>query len=108
MSRRFDVEVSDQAELRALREWLQAAGPGVQVVQQASVPEAGQQGALDYLSVLAGSAGLVAAIRVLPEYLRSRRSTITLRVKMKGQDFSITAENVTDVMPVLERLVDAD
>lgn len=107
MSAGFDVVVSDQSELRALREWLHAT-PGVRVVQQSGAPGAGEQGALDYLSVIASSAGLVAAIRVLPEFLRSRRSTIVVQMKLRGEDISVTAENVDDVMPLLERLVDAE
>ena len=105
MSDGFDVVVSDQAELRALREWWQAA-PGVRVVQQAGAPAAGEQGVLDYLTVLGSSAGLVAAIQVLPEFLRSRRSSVTVTMKLRGEDFSITAENVDEVMPLIERLVD--
>jgi hypothetical protein len=105
MSDGFEVVVSDQGELRALRDWL--AAPGVKVVQQAGVSAAGEQGVLDYLTVLGSSAGLVAAIQVLPEFLRSRRSTVTVTMKVKGEDIAVTAENVTDVMPVIERLIDA-
>ena len=57
--------------------------------------------------MLASSTGLVAAIRVLPEFLRSRRTGLSVTMTVKGEPFTLTATNVDEVMPVLERLLDA-
>jgi hypothetical protein len=65
----MEIALSDQAELSSLREWLGWAGQEVSLVPRAPGP--GEQGGLDVLSVLAGSGGLIAAIRVLPEFLRA-------------------------------------
>lgn len=104
MSDGIDVAVSDQSELRALREWM---GSQVKVVQQAGVPAQGEQGVLDYLTVIGSSGVLVAAIQLIPEFLRSRRKPVTVKITVKGQDIAITADNAKDVLPVVERLIDA-
>jgi len=99
------VGVSDQSQLPSLRDWL-LGQQGVEVVQTPGTPGTGEQGALDVLTVLAGSSGLVAAIKVLPEFIRSRRSGFRIEATVRGEKITLDATNVKDMMPILERLLD--
>jgi hypothetical protein len=101
----LELAVSDQSQLPMLREWLRAQ-PGVKVGVLPGTPGAGEQGALDVLTVVAGSSGLVAAVKVLPEFIRSRRSGFHIETTARGKKLIIDATNVEDIMPVLERLLD--
>ena len=102
------LEPSDPAELAALRSWLETMAR-VRVEQVAGTPAPGEQGAADYLEVIAGSGGLIAAIRVLPEFLRARRSSFKIRTRLKdGREFVLEAANAGDLLPVMERLLDDD
>jgi hypothetical protein len=101
----LQLAVSDQSQLPSLREWLRAQ-PGVQVTVVPGTPETGEQGALDVMTVLAGSSGLVAAVKVLPEFIRSRRSGFRIETTIRGEKFNLDASNVEDVLPILERLLD--
>ncbi len=104
-AQKVELVVSDQAELCSLREWLSWT-PQVEVAQVAGEPGAGEQGALDALALLASSGALLAAIRVLPEFLRSRRSDVSIEMTVKGEPFKIHATNIDKVMPIIERLLD--
>lgn len=46
---------------------------------------------------------LTVAIRSLPEFLRSRRSNITVTVTIGDETRIINAANVADVMPLVEK-----
>jgi hypothetical protein len=100
------MSVSDPQELRSLLTWL-ALVPGVQANRVSGRPGVGEQGALDIVSIIADSGALIAAIRVLPEFLRAKRAAISVNMTVKGRDFTLTASNVDDVLPILERLIDA-
>lgn len=106
MSDMLVLSVSDPAELLSLCEWL-AEVPGVQVRREAGIPAAGELGALEYVAVLASSGGLIAAIRVLPEFLRARRPELKIRMKSGDKEFAVDATNIDDVLPVLEKLINA-
>jgi hypothetical protein len=88
-----------------LRDWLHA-NPAVTVTQRPGSLGAGEQGALDYLTVLASSGGLIAAIKILPEFLRSRRAGITITLKAKDKEITLDATNVDNVMPIVRRILD--
>src|SRR6266699_2985620 len=85
------LEPSDPAELVALRSWLETMAR-VRVERLTGTPAPGEQGAIDYLEVIASSGGLIAAIRVLPEFLRARRSSFRIRARLKdGREFVLEA-----------------
>ncbi len=105
-SERFELTVSDPSQLGSLQELLKWAVPDARVSRAAAMPSLGEQGALDVLVVLASSSGLVAAIKVLPEFLRSRKTGLSITATVKGEPFTITATNVNEVMPILEKLLD--
>ncbi len=103
------LSVSDQSQLSHLQAYLRWAAPEVRVRQVAGYVSAGELGAPDLLEVLASGAGggsVLAAIRVLPAFLRSRRSSLEITTTVKGKPFSITATNIDEVVPILERLLD--
>ena len=100
------IMVSDPSELRSLREWL-ARVPAVHVEQVAPSPRPGELGAVDILTVLASSGGVLAvAVRSLPDFIRSRRSDLTITVKVEGKEFTLTASNLDDVAPVIGEMLD--
>jgi hypothetical protein len=102
---RVGLSVSDQAEFGPLRKWLSST-PGPTVSQLPGTPEAGEQGVPDALELLGSSGVLIAAVRVLPEFLRSRRTRLSITMTIKGKPFRLEATNVDEVMPIIERLLD--
>jgi len=104
---RAEIAASDPAELGALQDFLVLTAPGVIVRRIPGQPDVGEQGALDWLEILAGSSGVVAAVRMLPEFVRSRRSDFTITTTVNGRPFALNAANIDEVMPILDRLLDA-
>ncbi len=99
------LTVCDQAQLLALRDWMRDQ-PGVDVAIVHGMLEPGELGALDVLIVVAGSSGVVGAVKTLPDFIRSRRSGFRIETTVKGQPFVLDATNIDEVMPLLERLLD--
>lgn len=105
--RSVDLFISDASELGSLREFLMLAAPDAGVAVSAGAPAPGELGAADVLVLLAGSSGVVTAIRMLPEFLKARRSGISITATVNGKPFTMTATNVDEVTRVLEKILDA-
>lgn len=101
----IELAVSDQTQLLALRDWMRDQ-PGVEAAMVHGTPGAGELGAIDVLVVLAGSSGVMGAVKTLPDFIRSRRSGFRIETTVNGQPFVLEATNVDEVMPILERLLD--
>lgn len=102
----MQLEVSDQLQLKPLTNWLRGI-PDLRVTRGSGTLGPGEQGAWDFLIVLASGSGVLGtAIMTLPEFIRSRRSGFTIRIKTKGKEVTLTADNVDETMPVLGRLLD--
>jgi Effector Associated Constant Component 1 len=101
---RIELAVSEPSQLRPLRELMRGQSD-VDVAVATGIPGPGELGALDVLSVVAGSSGMVAAIRTLPDFIRARRSSFRIEATIHGQPFVLNASNVNEVLPVLERLL---
>jgi len=101
----LELAISDPAQAPHLREWLRDQ-PGVRVTTRPGTPDSGELGALTVLVLLASSSGVVAAIKMLPDFLRSRRSVVRIETTYRGRPFVLDATNVDDVLPLLERLLD--
>jgi hypothetical protein len=100
------LTISDQNELRSLRDWLRQV-PDLQVEQVAGTPGPGELGVWDFLEVLAGSTGVLAlAVKTLPDFIRSRRSNIRITITVDGEERTVDATNVDNVVPIVERLLD--
>lgn len=96
-----EVSVSDPAERRSLREHLRRI-PGVAVSQIPGRPGSGEQGAWDVLQLVAASGGVFAvAIKTLPEFIRSRRSDVTITVTSGDRSATVTATNIDDAMSMV-------
>jgi hypothetical protein len=98
---RITLTISERGELRPLRDWL-ARIHGVHVEQHSAPGTSGELGLGDYLAVTATAVPvLVAAIRTLPDFVRSRRRTLTISTKVtddKGvtTETTISGENLDD------------
>lgn len=99
------LEISDGRQLAALKTLL-ALDSQVRVSRTPGRPQAGQQGSLDVLTVVAGGGGLVAALRVLPEFIRSRRSHLSITVTVGDKQVTLEADNLPEAMTLLEKLLD--
>lgn len=98
------LALTDPAQLRFLEVRLRELS-GVDVTRESDSPRAGELGGGDWLAVVAGSSGLVAAIKVLPEFLRARRSDLKVTCVVKGEKVTVEVTNLEDVMPVLEKML---
>jgi hypothetical protein len=102
----LEIRVSDQAELAALRARLQAH-PGVDVRQCAGESGPGEQGVGDFLQVAAASGGaIVVAIKAIPEFIRSRRTDVSVSIKEGDREVVITAANADDALKLLDKATD--
>jgi membrane-associated two-gene conflict system component 1 (EACC1) len=103
------LTVSIPGELLPLRDWVQRA-PRITVVLVQGPPCAGELGVGDVLQVsstVAGTtAGLLLALRTLPEFIRSRRSDVKVTVTTSERELVLEADNVDDVLPILDRILD--
>lgn len=100
------LAVSDQSQLASLQRWLREV-PQVNVRIAAGQPGPGEQGALDVLTILASAPALIAAIRVLPEFIRSRRPGFRIETTVRGKKFVLDATNSSnDLLAVIEKLLD--
>ncbi|MEV8548174.1 hypothetical protein [Streptomyces sp. NPDC051572] len=101
-----EVFVSDQEAVQALGRWCRMV-EGVRVEVLSTPPASGELGFWDHLLVVGGgSGGLVAVLRVLPEFIRSRRSGLTLTVKIDGKEWELEATNVDSVLPLIEKFME--
>lgn len=99
----IELRVSDPAELGSLRSLL-ARIPGLEVVQQSGTPAPGELGVWDFLQVAAASGGALAtAIGTLPEFIRSRRTDVTVKVKRDDVEVEISATNSRDALLLLDK-----
>jgi hypothetical protein len=100
--KRADLAVSDHAHLGALREFLGWAVPGVRVLL---IPGRRDRGEQAILALLATTGVMVSAIKILPEFLRSRRTALSITITIQARSVVLTATNSGDVIPILENLL---
>lgn len=101
---------SGEATLAELYRWLAAEQDLHGLVRLRVQPPAdGELGASpDAVTVLLGSGGVgVALAGSLRAWVSTRRSSVTVKVKVKSRSIEVTAVNVSDVAPVLEQVLQA-
>jgi membrane-associated two-gene conflict system component 1 (EACC1) len=98
--KRADLAVSDYSQLAALRDFLGWAVPGVRVLL---IPGRAGRDERSILALLASRAGMVSAVRTLSQFLMSRRPALSITITVGGTAIELTATNVDEVIPVLER-----
>jgi hypothetical protein len=96
--------VSDPSQLKFLEMRLRDL-PHVEARRESLEPGAGELGGSDYLAVVASSTGLIAAIKILPSFLRARRSDIKITCTIRDQPVVLEISNIDDVLPVLEQML---
>jgi IS4 transposase len=101
------LAISDYGQLGSLENYLLLAAPEVAVTRVVGRPGSGEQGALDMLTVLADSTVLVALVKAISEFLRSRKPGMSVQMKLGERHLSVTADNARDVMPVIDKFLDA-
>lgn len=102
---RLELRISDNAELRSLQRTLSLA-QGTQVERRPGTPAPDALGAVDYLTAIGSSAGLITLIKMLPDFLRARRADLSVTITQKGKTICVNAKNVDEVMPILTRMLD--
>ncbi|MFD0556520.1 hypothetical protein FB566_1763 [Stackebrandtia endophytica] len=97
------LSISDGAELRSLREHLRRIR-GVEIEQIPFASRPGSLGASDVLQIAVPAVGVIAVvIRTLPDFIRSRRSSVTITVESGDMKATITGENIDDIEPIVKR-----
>ncbi|MGC0317048.1 effector-associated constant component EACC1 [Kitasatospora acidiphila] len=120
-SAEIEFKTANPADLTALHKWLISQQPRLDARQGPQAhssrrrwlarwrrPRAvsGELGVVEVLTLLASSSVLSAAIKTLPEFIRSRRSGIRIEATARGQKVIVDATNVEEVLPVLKKLID--
>ena len=103
--KRAVLTLSDRSELRALRDFLSWAAPGVRVLQLPARPAPGERAVLDQLTLLAASADMLTAVKLLPEFIMSRRTALSVTIIAEGTPVTLTAANLDEILPALTRLL---
>jgi hypothetical protein len=106
----FTVVGTGDATLAELHRWLAAEQDLNGLVRlQLRPPADGELGAgPDAVTVLLGSGGVgVALAGSLRAWVSTRRSSVTVKVKVENRSIEVTAANVSDVTPVLEQVLKA-
>jgi hypothetical protein len=104
--KRAELTLSDRSELRALRDFLGWAAPRVRVLQlPAPPPDPGERAVLDQLTLLAAGEDMLNAVKLLPEFLMSRRSAMSVTIIIESTSVTMTSSNLSEILPaVIEML----
>lgn len=104
-----ELSVSEQEHLGSLIRWLN--GSGISVQRSTGVPGPGEQGVMDFVTLIADSSVLGALVQVLPEFIKSKRSLapapLSVAVKIKGKSFTVTGSNADEVGAMVDKLLNA-
>ncbi|WP_243787699.1 effector-associated constant component EACC1 [Saccharopolyspora gloriosae] len=96
------VTLSEPADTGPLFRRLRTV-PGTTVTRERSGPGHGELGVVEALQLLVPSATVLAiAIRTLPVFIMSRRSSVTVTLTRKDRSVTVTAENLDDPHTVLQ------
>jgi len=98
--RRADLVLSDRTQTAALRDFLRWAVPGVRLLH---IPGGGDEP--DTLALLAPPGVLLTAIGLLPGYLASRRTPLSVSITIDGRSVTLYPDNLSVITPVLTRFL---
>ncbi|MEU2248301.1 hypothetical protein [Streptomyces sp. NPDC019224] len=97
-----ELTVSEPADVGPLFRRLQPVRDA-KVVRKRSGPAEGKLGVAETLQLLVPSSAVLAvAIRTLPVFIRSRRSSVTVTMKRGNRSATVTADNLADPQQVIE------
>lgn len=96
------LTVSEPADVGALYRRLRTVHDAT-VTRRRSGPDEGELGVVEVLQLLVPSAAvLTVAIRTLPAFIKSRRSSVTVTLTRGKRSVTVTVENSDDPEAVLE------
>jgi hypothetical protein len=99
--KRADLVLSDRSQTVALRDFLRWAVPGVRLLHIPGDPDEP-----DMLAMLAPSTVLLAAIGLLPGFLSSRRTRLSVAITINAHSVTLHPDGLADALPTLSRLLD--
>jgi hypothetical protein len=108
-SGRAEISVSDPAQLISLAELLRWAAPGVRVLPVHAPGPDGivtGPGNLSGLVLEASTGGLIAAISILPGFIRTRPPGLSVTIAARGGALTLTAAHLDELMPAAGQLLD--
>jgi hypothetical protein len=103
--KRAELTLSDRSELRALRDFLGWAAPRVRVLQLPARPAPGERAVLDQLTLLAPGDDMLNAVKLLPEFLMSRRNAMSVTILIEGTPVTMTSANLSEILPAVTGLL---
>lgn len=80
---------------RTLKEWIVSTGD-VSATEQVEQPAPGEQGSIPLLIVTGGASAIIAAIKVLPDFIRSQRRPFSLHAEVHIGDRTRTVDFETE------------
>ncbi|WP_051723090.1 hypothetical protein [Streptomyces albus] len=96
------LTVSEPADVGPLFRRLRAV-PGATVTRRRSGPGGGELGVTEVLQLLVPSSAVLAvAIRTLPVFIKSRRSSVTVTITRDDRSVTLTGENLDDPQKILD------
>ncbi|MFF2701412.1 effector-associated constant component EACC1 [Streptomyces cyaneofuscatus] len=105
------LTVSQPADAGPLFRRLRAI-PELTVTRSRSAPADGELGVAEVVQLLVPSSAVLAvAIRTLPVFIRSRRSSVTVKVEVGKRSVTVTGDNLDDpekVLEIVDRLLGDD
>jgi hypothetical protein len=104
--KRAELTLSDRSELRALRDFLGWAAPRVRVLQlPAARPAPGERAVLDQLTLLAAGDDMLNAVKLIPEFLMSRRNALSVTIIIENTTVTMTASNLSEILPAVTEML---
>jgi hypothetical protein len=92
------ISLPDPGVRGILMDWLSSADD-INITEKVEPPGPGEQGALTDIAVSGAASAVITAIRVLPEFIRSQKTPLIIRVKSERGKFKraveIRAEDTT-------------
>src|SRR5579859_882087 len=101
--KRADLVLSDRTQTAALRDFLRWAVPGVRLLH---IP--GSRDDPDTLALLAPPGVLLTAIGLLPGYLASRRTPLSVSITISSTTVTLYPDNLAALLPTLTTRLNAD
>lgn len=102
----IELTISDYAQLRSLEDYLRHTAPDARVTRCAGRPGKGEQGTLDWLQLAANSTVLVTTLKLLPDFLKSRKAETVISAKRGDREIKINRAGDEELQRILDWLLD--
>ncbi|WP_369690057.1 effector-associated constant component EACC1 [Nocardia harenae] len=105
------ILISEPSELLSLKKYVQSVG-NVSVDRVHGDVGAGHLGAVDHIEIAAGTVAVIGvALRALPEFIRSRRSDVSLTIRLDSnvdehRQLTLNVKNLAGADDLIEKFLD--